>query len=134
MDDCENQKLLVAERRSSDENADGAEFSLNAKGLEVLVGPWRPVRLVNTPRDKLEQGPPAATGRGALMEEAREQLRVAAPIIGMNLVQMLLVLTSAAFVGHVGPLALASCQLATSLASATGHYLLVRLCGYSQLV
>lgn len=58
-------------------------------------------------------------------EEAKEQLKLAYPIIGMNVVQLLLVLSSAAFVGHLGALALASAQLATSLANATGHYLLV---------
>jgi MATE family multidrug resistance protein len=57
--------------------------------------------------------------------EVKEQLKLAYPIIGMNVVQLFLVLSSAAFVGHLGALSLASAQLATSLANATGHYLLI---------
>jgi hypothetical protein len=45
----------------------------------------------------------------------------------MTLVQLLLVLTSAAFVGHLGTLEMASAQLATVLANAVGHYILVSL-------
>jgi hypothetical protein len=62
--------------------------------------------------------------------EVKEQLKLAYPIIGMNVVQLFLVLSSAAFVGHLGALSLASAQLATSLANATGHYLLVRAIPY----
>ena len=58
-------------------------------------------------------------------EEARVQFTLAYPIIGMCLVQYLLSLSSAAFVGHLGALQLAAAQLATSLANATGHYILV---------
>lgn len=65
-------------------------------------------------------------------QEAKQQLKLAAPIIGMNAVQFLLVLTSAAFVGHLGALQLASAQLATSLANALGHYLLVSFLEESQ--
>lgn len=64
--------------------------------------------------------------RKVFWDEAKGQIRLAAPIVGMNLVQMLLVLSSAAFVGRLGTLELASCQLATTLANASGHYVIVR--------
>lgn len=57
---------------------------------------------------------------------AKQQVQLAIPLISMNMVQLLLVLSSAAFVGHLGALELASAQLATSLANVTGHYILVR--------
>lgn len=57
---------------------------------------------------------------------SKQQVQLALPIIGMNVVQLLLVLMSAAFVGHIGALELASAQLASSLANVTGHYILVR--------
>lgn len=62
-----------------------------------------------------------------LKKEGWGLIILGAPIAGMNLVQMLLVLSSAAFVGHLGALELASCQLATTLANATGHIVLVRV-------
>eukprot|EP00243_Klebsormidium_subtile_P000583 TRINITY_DN1099_c0_g1_i1.p1 TRINITY_DN1099_c0_g1~~TRINITY_DN1099_c0_g1_i1.p1 ORF type:complete len:563 (+),score=124.38 TRINITY_DN1099_c0_g1_i1:206-1894(+) len=67
----------------------------------------------------------AVEPRKVFWDEAKGQVKLAAPIVGMNLVQMLLVLSSAAFVGHLGTLELASCQLATTLANATGHYVLI---------
>ena len=68
----------------------------------------------------------AVKPRKVFWDEAKGQVKLAAPIVGMNVVQMLLVLSSAAFVGHLGTLELASSQLATTLGNASGHYVLVR--------
>ncbi|GAQ91928.1 MATE efflux family protein [Klebsormidium nitens] len=72
-------------------------------------------------------GDEEAGSRPTVHREGLELVSLAAPIVGMNLVQMLLVLSSAAFVGHLGRVELASCQLATTLANATGHLLLIGL-------
>jgi hypothetical protein len=77
-------------------------------------------------RTRLADAEVAIKPRKVFWDEAKGQIRLAAPIVGMNLVQMLLVLSSAAFVGRLGTLELASCQLATTLANASGHYVIVR--------
>ncbi|GAQ87331.1 MATE efflux family protein [Klebsormidium nitens] len=82
--------------------------------------------LISTPKNEhSSHGHNAESKRATWQHEAKQQLTLALPIIGMNAVQLLLVLTSAAFVGHLGALQLASAQLATSLANALGHYVLV---------
>jgi Na+-driven multidrug efflux pump len=81
--------------------------------------------LIHAPEDARSLKGDRSITAASWQQEAKQQLTLAAPIMGMNAVQLMLVLTSAAFVGHLGALELASAQLATSLANALGHYLLV---------
>jgi Na+-driven multidrug efflux pump len=81
--------------------------------------------LIHTPEDARSLKEDRSVTAASWQQEAKQQLTLAVPIMGMNAVQLMLVLTSAAFVGHLGALELASAQLATSLGNAMGHYLLV---------
>lgn len=57
--------------------------------------------------------------------EAKTQLGMAAPMIGVNIFQSTLTIVSVMFVGHLGELSLASSSIATSFATVTGYSVMV---------
>lgn len=63
--------------------------------------------------------------RGRVIEEAKKQIRLAGPLIGVSLLQYSLQVISIMFVGHLGELPLSSASMATSFASVTGFSVLV---------
>lgn len=62
-----------------------------------------------------------------VVAEAKKQLRLAGPLVCVNVLTYCLQVISVMFVGHLGELALAGASMATSFASVTGFSLLVRL-------
>ncbi|XP_074269730.1 protein DETOXIFICATION 16-like [Silene latifolia] len=76
--------------------------------------------------------------RNEIMQEAKLQLWLAAPLIAVTILQYCIQVISVMFVGHLGELQLSSASLATSFASVTGFYVLLgmasaleTLCGLS---
>lgn len=61
-----------------------------------------------------------------IIEEAKRQVCLAGPLIGVSLLQYSLQVISIMFVGHLGELSLSSASMATSFASVTGFSVLVR--------
>lgn len=60
-----------------------------------------------------------------LTGEVKQQVRLAAPIIIVNLLLFSVNCVSLMFVGHLGELALASASIATALATISGYTVLV---------
>ncbi|EFJ31772.1 hypothetical protein SELMODRAFT_168555 [Selaginella moellendorffii] len=56
--------------------------------------------------------------------EALQQMRLALPMMGVNLMQFAIQITSVMLVGHLGELQLSSASIATSLCTVTGYSLL----------
>ncbi|KAM7484616.1 hypothetical protein LguiA_000625 [Lonicera macranthoides] len=63
--------------------------------------------------------------RGQVIEEAKKQIWLAGPLIGVSLLQYSLQVISIMFVGHLGELSLSSASMATSFASVTGFSVLL---------
>ncbi|KAA0067265.1 protein DETOXIFICATION 16-like isoform X2 [Cucumis melo var. makuwa] len=64
--------------------------------------------------------------RDEIREEVKRQLRLAGPLMTVNVLINCLQMISVMFVGHLGQLPLASASMATSFAAVTGFSLLVR--------
>ncbi|TYK10876.1 protein DETOXIFICATION 16-like isoform X1 [Cucumis melo var. makuwa] len=64
--------------------------------------------------------------RDEIWEEVKRQLRLAGPLVTVNVLISCLQMISVMFVGHLGQLPLAGASMATSFASVTGFSLLVR--------
>lgn len=60
-----------------------------------------------------------------IIEEIKRQLRLAVPLIAVNILQYCLQVISIMFVGHLGELSLSGASMATSFASVTGFSVLV---------
>jgi MATE family multidrug resistance protein len=76
----------------------------------------------------MEQPLPGAKDTALLQQvtsEAKEQVRLAVPLIVGCLLQSVIQMISVMFVGHLGELALASASMATSFAIVTGFSFLV---------
>ncbi|XP_051144469.1 protein DETOXIFICATION 16-like isoform X3 [Andrographis paniculata] len=63
--------------------------------------------------------------RDGFMEEAKQQLVLALPLVAVNMLQYCLQVISVMFVGHLGELPLSSASVATSFASVTGFSVLL---------
>ncbi|GMN52146.1 hypothetical protein TIFTF001_021285 [Ficus carica] len=63
--------------------------------------------------------------KGEVVAEAKKQLRLAGPLVCVNVLTYCLQVISVMFVGHLGELALAGASMATSFASVTGFSLLI---------
>lgn len=61
---------------------------------------------------------------GDIIEEIKRQLRLAVPLVAVNILQYCLQVISIMFVGHLGELALSGASMATSFASVTGFSVL----------
>lgn len=59
--------------------------------------------------------------------EVKRQVRLAGPIISVNLLTFLMQVISVMFVGHLGELALSGASMATSFAAVTGFSIMVIL-------
>ncbi|CAO2830706.1 unnamed protein product [Amaranthus hypochondriacus] len=73
-----------------------------------------------------------------VFDEAKKQIYLAGPLIGVTILHFLVQIISIMFVGHLGKLPLSSASLASSFASVTGFYILLgmssaleTLCGQS---
>ncbi|KAL7110652.1 hypothetical protein ACP275_05G039200 [Erythranthe tilingii] len=64
-------------------------------------------------------------GRTGFIEEGKRQVRLAVPLIAVNMLHYCLQLISVMFVGHLGELPLSSASIATSFASVTGFSVLL---------
>lgn len=60
-----------------------------------------------------------------VLVEAKKQLLLAAPMIGVNVFQLALTTVSIMFVGHLDELSLASASICTSFAIVTGYSVMV---------
>ncbi|KAH7528670.1 hypothetical protein FEM48_Zijuj05G0096700 [Ziziphus jujuba var. spinosa] len=65
--------------------------------------------------------------KGEIIEEVKKQLRLAGPMISVNLLLYFLRMISVMFVGHLGELSLSGASMATSFGSVTGFSLLLGL-------
>ncbi|PKI69400.1 hypothetical protein CRG98_010198 [Punica granatum] len=62
-----------------------------------------------------------------ITDEAKKQLGLAGPLVGVSLLQYCLQVISLMYVGHLGELPLSGASMATSFASVTGFSVLIRL-------
>eukprot|EP00850_Spirogloea_muscicola_P017866 SM000157S02096 [mRNA] locus=s157:323665:326731:- [translate_table: standard] len=69
------------------------------------------------------------TNLSYMLTEARCQLGIAWPLVGMNILNFLLNFASVVFVGHLGELELASASLAFSLGGVLGYSVMMGLAG-----
>lgn len=59
------------------------------------------------------------------IEELKQQLRLAGPLVVVNFLQSSLLMISIMFIGHLGEISLSSASMATSFANVTGFSFLV---------
>ena len=72
--------------------------------------------------------------REEILGEVKKQLKLAGPLMSVNLLICSLQMISLMFVGHLGELALSGASMATSFASVTGFSLLVSNMGSSLFI